>query len=150
MSGNDTDGWHVFEKQGGEGTTAGNRHEKFPTLEQFRASGRGDGYTSATRIQADATQDEAMREYGEANFNKPYSTETENCATLTRGIAQHAGVSSEHQYIRVLGSNIPVPKAVMSEAAKLGRPALSQIHSDAQRLRDDEALRKVEAAHYRH
>jgi RHS repeat-associated protein len=43
LSGNNKDGWHFFEKQGGEGQTSGNVHLQFKTLEQFRMSTRGDG-----------------------------------------------------------------------------------------------------------
>lgn len=148
ISGNDADGWHLFEKQGGPGTS-GNRHEKFGTLEEFRSLGRGDGYTSAVRITTDTVTDKAMQEYGEANFNKPYDVEKENCASLSRGIAQNAGMSSETKYIKVLGSNIPVPKAVMSEAAQLGKPAINQIHSDGQLKKDEAARMKALAPGYR-
>ena len=60
ISGNDNDGWHLFEKQGGEGTTAGNRHEEFPTLERFRASGRGMDIRAQHAFQTDVhrTSDE--------------------------------------------------------------------------------------------
>ena len=53
------------------------------------------------------------------------------------------------KYIKVLGSNIPVPKAVMSEAAQLGKPAINQIHSDGQLKKDEAARMKALAPGYR-
>jgi len=149
ISGNDADGWHLFEKQGGEGSTTGNRHELFPTLENFRVSGRGDGYVEAARIKTDAAEDKAMLDYGEANFNKSYHAKTENCASLSRGIAQIAGMSSETKYVPLIGSHIPQPVAVMSEAKKLGTPAIKQIHSDGQLKRDEAARLKAMVPGYR-
>ena len=134
LSGNDHDGWHFFEKQGGEGQTSGNVHLEFKTAEAFRSSGRGDGYSNASRVSTSDKQDKEMADYGKTNYNTPYHVEGDNCADLSAGIAEKAGMHPSRE--KVPFTNITRPNTLAGEVAKHGTDARSQIHSDQQQQRD--------------
>lgn len=132
--GNDETGWHFFEKQGGEGLTTGNVHREFGSLEKFRVSTLGDGYSNATRVTTDKEKDGAMVKYGQDNYNKPYHVSGENCSDLSAGIAEKAGLSPS--WTKVPFSNMTRPNTLASEVAKHGSDTTRDVHTDLQRERE--------------
>lgn len=99
LVGNDEDGWVYYSK---DGAKAGNAREEYKTFKEFQTKDTAKKYDRAYRVKTTREQDEKMKDYGDKNYDKPYSiketkngetTESENCADLTAGIAKAGGLN---------------------------------------------------------
>jgi RHS repeat-associated protein len=109
IAGNDSTGWHFFEKQGGAEGNLNNRTFPFHSLQEFKESKLGNNYQQAWRVKTDPKQDAAMIKTGRETYNKPYHVTSEECADLTARILDAGGKGVAKQ--KLLGITIPNAQA---------------------------------------
>jgi hypothetical protein len=85
-----------------------------------------------------------MAAYGEANYNRPYHVGGDNCADLSAGIAEKAGLNPSRG--KIPGTTITRPNTLANEVKQHGVDARNQIHSDPQRERERKATDRAMVA----
>jgi RHS repeat-associated protein len=107
LVGNESSGWDYYSKLGDD-LPLNNVSDHFSSLDDFFQSSDGQRYTVAYRIATSVDQDRLMRSYAEDNLYAPYSTVTNNCATLALGIMNAGGIDIRDAEIVLIPNNIRV------------------------------------------
>jgi RHS repeat-associated protein len=86
---NDQDGWMYYSKNGAIGSS---RAGPFGTFKAFQEDKLSTRYERGLRITTAPRDDQAMKAYGDKNYDKKYDDVKENCADLTADIANKGGL----------------------------------------------------------